>query len=55
MRKLCYRAPEIILGLNYSFGIDLWSFGCVLVELHTGVPLFPGENEVEQLAYVPSE
>eukprot|EP00249_Psilotum_nudum_P005169 c18632_g1_i1 orf=835-1359(+) len=30
--------------------IDIWSFGCILAELYTGYPLFPGENEVEQLA-----
>lgn len=30
--------------------IDMWSFGCILAELYTGYPLFPGENEMEQLA-----
>ena len=44
-----YRAPEIILGLSYSTSIDMWSFGCILVELYTGRPIFPGENENEQL------
>ena len=39
-----YRAPEIILGMKYSTAIDMWSFGCVLAELHTGYPLFPGDN-----------
>ena len=32
--------------------IDMWSFGCILAELYTGYPLFPGENEVEQLACI---
>eukprot|EP00761_Pharyngomonas_kirbyi_P001033 gb/GECH01001034.1/.p1 GENE.gb/GECH01001034.1/~~gb/GECH01001034.1/.p1 ORF type:complete len:577 (+),score=84.09 gb/GECH01001034.1/:1-1731(+) len=45
-----YRAPEIILGLQYGRGIDMWSFGCILAELYTGFPLFPGEDENEQLA-----
>lgn len=44
-----YRSPEVILGLGYSMPIDMWSLGCILAELHTGYPLFPGENEVEQL------
>jgi len=43
-----YRSPEVILGLPYDIAIDMWSFGCILAELYTGYPLFPGENEVEQ-------
>lgn len=45
-----YRSPEVILGLTYGPAIDMWSLGCILAELYTGYPLFPGENEVEQLA-----
>ncbi|CAM6006798.1 unnamed protein product [Sphagnum balticum] len=45
-----YRSPEVILGLPYDMMIDIWSFGCILAELFSGYPLFPGENEVEQLA-----
>jgi serine/threonine protein kinase len=47
-----YRAPEVILGLPYSTAIDMWSLGCIVAELHTGYPLFPGENENEQLACI---
>jgi serine/threonine protein kinase len=47
-----YRAPEVILGVPYTTAIDIWSLGCVLAELATGYPLFPGENEVEQLACI---
>ena len=47
-----YRSPEVILGLPYDSGIDMWSFGCILAELYTGYPLFPGENEMEQLACI---
>lgn len=32
-----YRAPEIILGLGWSFPCDIWSVGCILVELITGM------------------
>jgi dual specificity tyrosine-phosphorylation-regulated kinase 1 len=45
-----YRSPEVILGLEYTTAIDRWSLGCVLVELHTGVPLFDGKTEAQQLA-----
>jgi serine/threonine protein kinase len=37
-----YRSPEISLGgLQYSYPSDMWSLGCLLVEMYTGVPLFP--------------
>ncbi|XP_006000439.1 dual specificity tyrosine-phosphorylation-regulated kinase 3 [Latimeria chalumnae] len=45
-----YRAPEVILGARYGMPIDMWSFGCILAELLTGYPLFPGEDEGDQLA-----
>lgn len=48
-----YRAPEIVLGwANYSSAVDLWSAGCVLAELFTGLPLFPGKNSIDQLAKI---
>ncbi|CAF0838185.1 unnamed protein product [Rotaria sordida] len=47
-----YRAPEIILGAKYGLPIDMWSLGCILSELLTGMPLFPGEDEADQLSCV---
>lgn len=47
-----YRAPEVILGSRYGMPIDMWSFGCILAELLTGYPLFPGEDEGDQLASI---
>ena len=44
-----YRAPEVLLGLPYSASIDMWSLGCLLMELHTGHPLFDGADEKEQI------
>jgi dual specificity tyrosine-phosphorylation-regulated kinase 2/3/4 len=44
-----YRAPEIMLKLAANEKVDMWSVGCVLVELLHGVPLFPGENEHQML------
>ena len=35
-----YRAPEVILGLPYDQKVDMWSFGCILAELLTGLVLF---------------
>ncbi|KAJ3022640.1 UNVERIFIED_CONTAM: Dual specificity tyrosine-phosphorylation-regulated kinase, partial [Siphonaria sp. JEL0065] len=47
-----YRSPEVILGISYTVGIDMWSLGCILAELFMGYPLFPGENEQDQLARI---
>ena len=47
-----YRSPEVLLGLPYGTEIDVWSLGCVLAELHTGSPLFPGEDEADQLGKI---
>ncbi|KAF2296268.1 hypothetical protein GH714_037175 [Hevea brasiliensis] len=45
-----YRAPEVILGLPYEQKIDLWSLGCILVELCSGEVLFPNDAVVMILA-----
>ena len=42
----------MILGSSYDQAIDMWSLGCILAELHSGYPLFPGENEQEQIACI---
>lgn len=44
-----YRSPEVLLGIPYDLAIDMWSLGCILVEMHTGEPLFSGTNEVDQM------
>jgi dual specificity tyrosine-phosphorylation-regulated kinase 2/3/4 len=44
-----YRAPETILQLKHTRAIDMWSFGCILAELLTGKPIYPGDNEVQML------
>ncbi|KIL84248.1 hypothetical protein FAVG1_12485 [Fusarium avenaceum] len=45
-----YRAPEIILGLGWSFPCDIWSIGCILVEFFTGDALFQTHDNLEHLA-----
>ncbi len=47
-----YRAPEIMMAIPYTTAIDIWSFACILAELFTGFPLFPGESEPEQMALI---
>lgn len=47
-----YRAPEVITGAKYNNMIDIWSFGCVIAELYSGFPLFPGKNELEQVGLI---
>lgn len=44
-----YRSPEVMLGLGYGVQIDMWSLGCILVEMHTGEPLFNGTDEFDQM------
>jgi len=47
---LWYRAPDVLLGsTKYSTQIDMWSAGCILAEMATGRPLFPGPNAKEQI------
>lgn len=45
-----YRAPEVILGLGWTYPCDLWSIGCILVELYTGQALFQTHENLEHLA-----
>ncbi|KRY91493.1 Serine/threonine-protein kinase minibrain [Trichinella pseudospiralis] len=44
-----YRSPEVLFGIAYDMAIDMWSLGCILVEMHTGEPLFSGTNEFDQV------
>ncbi len=47
---LWYRAPEILLGCKtYATPVDMWSIGCIFVEMATRRPLFPGDSEIDEL------
>ncbi|THU68022.1 hypothetical protein C4D60_Mb05t30860 [Musa balbisiana] len=45
-----YRAPEVILGLGWNYPCDMWSVGCILVELCSGEALFQTHENLEHLA-----
>lgn len=45
-----YRAPEVLLRSSvYSSPIDIWAVGCIMAELYTLRPLFPGNSEVDEI------
>ncbi|KAG2235889.1 kinase-like domain-containing protein [Thamnidium elegans] len=47
---LWYRAPEILLGCHhYSTAVDMWSVGCIMAELMTFSPIFPGDSQIDEL------
>lgn len=47
---LWYRAPDVLLGSrNYNTTIDMWSAGCIMAEMYSGKPLFPGKTNEDQL------
>lgn len=45
-----YRAPEVILGVGWSMPSDMWSIGCILVELYKGELMFATHDNLEHLA-----
>ncbi|KAG4985459.1 hypothetical protein JHK82_033058 [Glycine max] len=48
-----YRAPELLLNCSeYTSAIDIWSVGCILMEIIRREPLFPGKDYVQQLALI---
>jgi cyclin-dependent kinase len=50
---LWYRAPDVLMGSRkYSTPVDIWSVGCIFAEMVNGRPLFPGNNDSEQLQYI---
>ncbi|XP_028415720.1 LOW QUALITY PROTEIN: serine/threonine-protein kinase dyf-5-like [Dendronephthya gigantea] len=45
-----YRAPEVLLrSTNYSSPIDIWACGCIMAEIYTLRPLFPGNSEIDEI------
>lgn len=47
---LWYRSPELLYGTtDYSFYVDIWSFGCIIYEIFLLEPLFPAETKMQML------
>lgn len=45
-----YRAPEVLLrSTHYSSPIDVWAVGCIMAEVYTLRPLFPGASEIDTI------
>lgn len=49
---LWYRAPEVILQAAYATPVDMWSCGCIFVELFNRRPLFCGDSDINQLSKI---
>lgn len=48
-----YRAPELLVGdVSYGKAVDVWSIGCMFAEITTGLPLFPGDSDIDQLYHI---
>jgi len=48
-----YKPPELLLGLNhYTSSLDIWSTGCVLVEICTGAHLFGQDNALGVMSLI---
>jgi serine/threonine protein kinase len=48
-----YRAPEVFIGADdYDSKIDMWSLGCIFVEIVSKKVPFKGENEFEILSNI---
>lgn len=49
-----YRSPELLVGDKYDKLVDVWAAGCMFAEILNGLPLFPGESDIDQLAHIMS-
>ena len=48
-----YRAPELVMGCeSYTEKIDVWSAGCVMMEMLLMRPLFPARNNENLLTHM---
>lgn len=48
-----YRSPELLVGdASYDYSVDIWSLGCIFTEIFNGMPLFPGESDLDTLSLI---
>lgn len=47
-----YRPPQLLVGAKYGTPIDIWAVGCIMAQLSDTQPLFPGADEIDQLAQI---
>lgn len=48
-----YRSPELLVGdAQYDGSVDIWSLGCIFTEIFNGLPLFPGESDLDTLSLI---
>ena len=48
-----YRAPEVMTSWKeYTTAIDVWATGCIFAEMLLGKPLFPGQDEAQQIELI---
>ncbi|KAG9344004.1 hypothetical protein JZ751_012480 [Albula glossodonta] len=52
IQTICYRAPEILLGLPFCEKVDIWSVGCVIAEQYLGYVLYPAKSELDLAHYI---
>ena len=48
-----FKGPELLVDFQeYDYSLDMWSLGCIAVELFLGLPLFPGTSEYNQITRI---
>ncbi|XP_029937639.1 homeodomain-interacting protein kinase 2-like [Myripristis murdjan] len=52
LQPIYWRSPEILLGLQFSEAIDMWSLGCVMAQMLLGYLLFPGDSEYDVMRFI---
>ena len=49
---LWYHASEVLLQSTYVTPVDMWSIGCIFIEMFHQKPLFCGNSEADHLGKI---